>query len=118
MALTSLGIKESLKTSARTSLSLFSKSSKERPSQGSGPSQSPPPPMPPTGSNGRYSPTTSADPAIDENISILDPRRFTPTLHANLVSEILSLRRDLDSKNGVIEGLENSLHGARDELEK
>ncbi|KAH0538102.1 hypothetical protein FGG08_005263 [Glutinoglossum americanum] len=83
-----------------------------------GPSQSPPPPMPPAGSNGRYSPTTNPDPANDENISILDPRRFTPTLHANLVSEILSLRRDLDSKNSVIEGLENNLHGTRDELEK
>ncbi|KAH0551495.1 hypothetical protein GP486_007290, partial [Trichoglossum hirsutum] len=54
----------------------------------------------------------------DENISILDPRRFTPTLHANLVSEILSLRRDLDSKNNVIEGLESNLHSTRDELDK
>jgi Meiotic cell cortex C-terminal pleckstrin homology len=83
-----------------------------------GPSHSPPPMPPPVSSNGRYSPTANPDPAIDENISILDPRRFTPTLHANLVSEILSLRRDLDSKNGVIEGLENSLHTTRDELDK
>jgi hypothetical protein len=54
-----------------------------------------------------------ADTANDENISILDPRRFTPTLHASLVSEILSLRRDLDTKAKAIEDLETSLHGAR-----
>ncbi|KAJ4303726.1 hypothetical protein N0V90_002627 [Kalmusia sp. IMI 367209] len=52
-----------------------------------------------------------------ENVSILDPRRFTPTLHASLVSEILSLRRDLDSKNNFIEDLETSLHTVRNENE-
>ncbi|KAI1156431.1 hypothetical protein F4825DRAFT_446624 [Nemania diffusa] len=52
----------------------------------------------------------SKEPAIDENISILDPRRFTPTLHANLVSEILSLRRDQEDKLKIIESLESSLH--------
>lgn len=50
-----------------------------------------------------------------ENISILDPRRFTPTLHASLVSEILSLRRELDSKHKFIEDLETSLHTTRNE---
>ena len=43
----------------------------------------------------------------------MDPRRFTPTLHANLVSEILNLRRELDSKHKFIDDLETSLHTAR-----
>jgi hypothetical protein len=59
--------------------------------------------------------TGSGDTANDENISILDPRRFTPTLHANLVSEILNLRRELDSKHKFIEDLETNLHAARDD---
>ena len=51
----------------------------------------------------------------DEQIGPLDPRRFTPTLHANLVSEILSLRREVEAKNGMVLGLEESLSSARDE---
>ncbi|KAF2656051.1 hypothetical protein K491DRAFT_715744 [Lophiostoma macrostomum CBS 122681] len=51
----------------------------------------------------------------DENISVLDPRRFTPTLHASLVSEILNLRRELDSKHRFIEDIETSLHTVRNE---
>ncbi|CEJ94695.1 hypothetical protein VHEMI10212 [[Torrubiella] hemipterigena] len=58
---------------------------------------------------------SSRDITIDENISILDPRRFTPTLHANLVSEILSLRRDQDEKLRVIESLETTLHATKEE---
>lgn len=50
-----------------------------------------------------------------DNVSILDPRRFTPTLHASLVSEILSLRRELDSKHKFIEDLEVSFHTVRKE---
>jgi hypothetical protein len=56
----------------------------------------------------------SEDTANDENISMLDPRRFTPTLQANLVSEILNLRRELDSKHRFIEDLETNLHTVRD----
>ncbi|GFP56850.1 anucleate primary sterigmata protein A [Trichoderma asperellum] len=48
---------------------------------------------------------------------ILDPRRFTPTLHANLVSEILSLRRDQEEKTRVIESLESTLQTSREEQE-
>jgi hypothetical protein len=55
--------------------------------------------------------------ADDEEISVLDPRRFTPTLHANLVSEILSLRRELDSKHKFIEELETNFDTARTENE-
>lgn len=52
---------------------------------------------------------------FDETMSILDPRRFTPTLHANLVSEILTLRRDQEDKLKIIENLETSLHTANEE---
>ncbi|KAF2807792.1 uncharacterized protein BDZ99DRAFT_535454 [Mytilinidion resinicola] len=75
----------------------------------SGPPSSPPP-LPPDNQR------TSED-AVDENISILDPRRFTPTLHASLVSEILSLRRELDSKHKFIEDLETSFETSRNEIE-
>lgn len=51
----------------------------------------------------------------EEDISILDPRRFTPTLHASLVSEILNLRRELDSKHKFIEDLETNLQTVRNE---
>ena len=67
-----------------------------------------PPPLPPDPGF-----TSSDDFANDENISILDPRRFTPTLHANLVSEILNLRRELDSKHRFIDDLESNLHATR-----
>ncbi|KAJ9664828.1 hypothetical protein H2201_005049 [Coniosporium apollinis] len=71
-----------------------------------GPSSSPPP-----------LPADAPDLADDDNVSILDPRRFTPTLQASLVSEILSLRRDLESKIKFIENLEDDLHGARTDNE-
>ena len=53
----------------------------------------------------------------EEPLSILDPRRFTPTLHANLVSEILALRRDQEDKSKIIESLEETLHTTREEHE-
>lgn len=69
-----------------------------------------PPPLP----SNPY-PETEDETANNESISILDPRRFTPTLHANLVSEILNLRRELDSKHRFIEDVESNLHTARTE---
>ncbi|KAF2102065.1 hypothetical protein NA57DRAFT_35590 [Rhizodiscina lignyota] len=74
-------------------------------------SSSPPPPLP------EDTKRNSRDSATDENISILDPRRFTPTLHASLVSEILSLRRDLEGKHKYIEDLESTLHSSKSENE-
>ncbi|RMD39923.1 hypothetical protein DV735_g5203, partial [Chaetothyriales sp. CBS 134920] len=59
----------------------------------------------------------SFNPALDDNISPLDPRRFTPTLHASLVSEILSLRRELETRTSDIERLETSLHQAHQQNE-
>ncbi|PTB40831.1 hypothetical protein M441DRAFT_69260 [Trichoderma asperellum CBS 433.97] len=67
--------------------------------------------------NGNASKRSSRDITTDEQISILDPRRFTPTLHANLVSEILSLRRDQEEKTRVIESLESTLQTSREEQE-
>ncbi|TLD35232.1 hypothetical protein E2P81_ATG11351 [Venturia nashicola] len=49
---------------------------------------------------------------------LTDPRRFTPTLHASLVSEILNVRRELDSKHKFIEDLEVNLKNARDESDE
>ncbi|KAK3988628.1 anucleate primary sterigmata protein A [Cladorrhinum sp. PSN332] len=78
-------------------------------------SRSPPP------TNGdrseRGSKRSSRDVSNDENISLLDPRRFTPTLHASLVSEILTLRRDQEEKLKIIESLETSLQTIREESE-
>ncbi|KAI4600731.1 hypothetical protein KJ359_012893 [Pestalotiopsis sp. 9143b] len=79
-------------------------------------SSSPPPPMPSERTD-RHSKRSSRDVVVDESISILDPRRFTPTLHANLVSEILNLRRDQEEKLKFIEGLETTLHTTREEQE-
>lgn len=61
---------------------------------------------------------SSSDITRDETISILDPRRFTPTLHANLVSEILALRRDQEEKTRQIDSLENALHSAKEDHER
>lgn len=55
--------------------------------------------------------------SADENISILDPRRFTPTLHANLVAEILALKRDQEDKIKMLELLEQTLHTTREDSE-
>ena len=69
-----------------------------------------PPPLPPDT-------TELQDKWADGKYSALDPRRFTPTLHASLVSEILNLRRELDSKNNLVENLETSLSSAKTENE-
>jgi hypothetical protein len=61
---------------------------------------------------------SSRDISTDETISILDPRRFTPTLHANLVSEILTLRRDQEDKIKLIESLESNLHATKEDQER
>jgi hypothetical protein len=69
-----------------------------------------PPPLPPDA-------TEYADKSREGRYSALDPRRFTPTLHASLVSEILTLRRELDSKNNLVENLETSLATAKTDNE-
>ncbi|EME81137.1 uncharacterized protein MYCFIDRAFT_77058 [Pseudocercospora fijiensis CIRAD86] len=67
-----------------------------------------PPPLP-------LDSTDVQDKTRDAPYTALDPRRFTPTLHASLVSEILSLRRELDSKNNLVENLESTLAVTRNE---
>jgi hypothetical protein len=54
-------------------------------------------------------PSFEASDSRDANANAFDANRFTPTLHASLVSEILSLRRELDSKHHFIDTLEESL---------
>lgn len=75
-----------------------------------------PPPMVEERASKRRS-NDSMNPALDDKISPLDPRRFTPTLHASLVSEILSLRRDLENRSKDIERLEQSLHQSQQQNE-
>ncbi|KAI6953887.1 hypothetical protein KC355_g13673, partial [Hortaea werneckii] len=69
-----------------------------------------PPPLPPES-------TEITERSREGKYSALDPRRFTPTLHASLVSEILNLRRELDSKNSLVESLETSLASTKAENE-
>lgn len=84
----------------------------------SSPNISPPPaPFPPNGDSSPQRGPDAINSATDESISPLDPRRFTPSLHASLVSEILSLRRDVESKTKDIEHLEASLDASRSENE-
>ena len=51
----------------------------------------------------------------DEDISLLDPRRFTPNLHASLVSQILMLQREIENKTSTVTNLEEFLHMAKEE---
>ncbi|KAJ5590143.1 hypothetical protein N7450_004115 [Penicillium hetheringtonii] len=53
----------------------------------------------------------------EDTLSPFDPRRITPTLHASLVSEILNLRREVDSKTKAIDTLEETLDESRTESE-
>ena len=91
-----------------------SRSRQSRRYESMSPSSSPPP-LPSDERYAKRRSNGSIHDATDESISPLDPRRFTPTLHASLVSEILSLRRDLEGKTKDIDQLENSLHTAQAE---
>ncbi|KAL8832184.1 MAG: hypothetical protein Q9170_004982 [Blastenia crenularia] len=51
----------------------------------------------------------------DDKPSIMDARRFTPNLHASLISEILSLRREIESKDDVLTSLEETLQNCKDD---
>ena len=59
----------------------------------------------------------SKDPVLDDMLSFRDPRRFTPTLHANLVNAILNLRREIEDRDQIIEDMETSLHNQRADYE-
>ena len=79
-----------------------------------------PPPLPPSDWSRKRSSQDSdrSNVALDDTISPLDPRRFTPTLHANLVSEILNLRRELEGRTKDIDRLEDRLHFSQNENER
>ena len=100
-------------TPYRTPSRGLSRRSSRNGSSSPAPSSSPPLPADYYSYNGQ-----EKDVSKDENISILDPRRFTPTLHASLVSEILSLRREVESKNKLVLSLEESLHSSKEDNEK
>ncbi|KAL8839962.1 MAG: hypothetical protein Q9176_004189 [Flavoplaca citrina] len=57
----------------------------------------------------------SKDNGSEEKASAMDEKRFTPNLHASLVSEILSLRRDIESKNNALAGVEENLQSSKNE---
>lgn len=96
--------------------------SRSRPSRRRQRDSSPDPPSSPPGlPTPAFSPDGHSDgeDLVEEEytLSPLDPRRITPTLHASLVSEILSLRREVESKTQAIDSLELSLDESRTENE-
>ncbi|KAJ5329212.1 hypothetical protein N7452_009602 [Penicillium brevicompactum] len=87
--------------------------------RGSSPPPSSPPglPTPAFSPDGHTDGPTDDDDIVEDTLSPFDPRRITPTLHASLVSEILSLRREIENKTKAIDGLEESLDESRTENE-
>ncbi|KHJ34735.1 putative nuclear migration protein [Erysiphe necator] len=65
----------------------------------------------------RQEPSIDLDSIKNNFSSTFDPRILNPTLHANLVSEILTLRRALEAKKKQIESLETTLYETRGEHE-
>ncbi|KAI4256098.1 MAG: hypothetical protein L6R42_006410 [Xanthoria sp. 1 TBL-2021] len=55
----------------------------------------------------------SKDNGSEDKASAMDAKRFTPNLHASLVSEILSLRREIEGKNNALASLEDSLQSSK-----
>ena len=76
-------------------------------------SSSPPPSLPPLAFEVDKYDVKKAD--DDEDISPLDPRRFTPNLHASLVSQILLLQREIENKTNTVTNLEEFLHMTKEE---
>ena len=95
--------------------------SRSRPSRRRRRDSSPDPSSSPSGlPTPAFSPDGQSDgeELIEEDTLLpFDPRRITPTLHASLVSEILSLRRDVENKTKAIDSLEQSLDESRTEGE-
>ncbi|KAJ6103228.1 hypothetical protein N7486_005655 [Penicillium sp. IBT 16267x] len=94
--------------------------SRSRPARRRRDSSPPPSSSPPGLPTPAFSPDgqSDVDDIIEEStLSPFDPRRITPTLHASLVSEILSLRREVENKTKAIDTLEQSLDESRTECE-
>ncbi|KAK4693536.1 hypothetical protein P7C71_g3884, partial [Lecanoromycetidae sp. Uapishka_2] len=60
----------------------------------------------------------TADAGDDKRYSTHDPRRLTPNLGISFVSQIHSLKKDLEGKDVLVESLEDSLHQAKTENEQ
>ncbi|KXJ87637.1 hypothetical protein Micbo1qcDRAFT_215485 [Microdochium bolleyi] len=103
-----------LPTPAETPRRALSKSSKKSRRSLTPPAVSSSSPPKPSESKRERKGSTRDKRMSEEPISALDPRRFTPTLHASLVSEILALRRDQEDKLKIIETLEVSLQESRE----
>ena len=69
-----------------------------------------PPPLPSGSRSDKRGSDDSMNNSFDDSLPLSDPRRFTPTLHAALVSEILSVRADVENRTKDIERLEQNLH--------
>jgi hypothetical protein len=74
------------------------------------PSRSPPPPRPPLQEG-----DSEEEGDKQEDDSALDTRRFSSNLHANLVSEILKLRNEVEIKGRLVLDLEESLATTQDD---
>jgi len=81
-------------------------------------SNSSPAPFPP--SEESYFPRQHAagDDGDDKRYSTHDPRRLTPNLGISFVSQIHSLKKELESKDTLVESLEESLHQAKAETDQ
>lgn len=55
----------------------------------------------------------SKDNTGEDKTSHMDAKRFTPNLHTSLVSEILSLRREIERKDHALTSLEESLQNSK-----
>lgn len=60
----------------------------------------------------------AGDTGDEKGYSTHDPRRHTPNLSISFVSQIHSLKKELESKDDLVENLEDNLHQARLENEK
>ena len=80
-------------------------------------SSSPPPLLPPLSFENDH-PQEEQGGNNNEDISPLDPRRFTPNLHASLVSQILLLQREVENKDNTVNKLEEFLHMTKEENER
>lgn len=109
----SYALPEPTDTPYRTPLAGLSRNGSPSPD----PSSSPPLPSFQNSSSNR-SRTETSDVVVKDSLQNMDPRRITPTLHASLVGEILSLRRELESKNKDITQLEEVLHHTKVENEQ
>ena len=81
-------------------------------------SDSSPAPLPPADESYFPRQHSTGDSSDDKRYSTHDPRRHTPNLSISFVSQIHILKKDLENKDTMMEGLENDLHQAKVENEQ